>query len=167
MVERPVKCLQLEYKYSLKAFRLAYALLGMNDQAPATFYILKTMKKLLSILAFLLVSSFVIGQTPGRVDKKTKEFIIASNQKTEYQIFGYQYPNISTKKMICFSTHAGDVRDNYNKCPLGSYFDTNLMKEGDRIIYLGPTGKFAKMNYLSGAGKKTIFYLPKSSFTIR
>ncbi len=125
------------------------------------------MNKLLTVFAFLLISFFAAGQTPGRVDKKTKEFTIASNQKIEYQIFGYEYPNVSTRKMICFSTHTGDVRDNYNKCPLGSYFDTNLVKEGDRIIYLGVAGSFAKMNYVTAAGKKTLFYFPKNSFTIR
>jgi hypothetical protein len=102
------------------------------------------------------------AQAVGRVDKKTKEFSVAANLKTEYQVFGYQYANNSTKKMICFSSHITDVRDNYSKCPLGSYFDTDKLKVGDRIVYLGSIGGFAKLNFISGAGTKTIFYLPKS-----
>jgi hypothetical protein len=69
--------------------------------------------------------------------------------------------------MICFSSHAGDVAANYNGCPLGSYFDTGKMKVGDKISYLGSIGSFGKMNFISGSGKKTIFYLPKSSFAIK
>ena len=69
--------------------------------------------------------------------------------------------------MICFSTYSGDVRDNYYKCPLGSYFDTSLMREGDKIVYIGPAGSFGKMSYISGDGKKIIFYLSKSGYVIR
>ena len=125
------------------------------------------MTKLLSLILFLLVASGAIGQVIGRVDKKTNEFYVASNQKMDYRVFGYQYANNSTRKMICFSSSANDVRDNYSNCPLGSYFDTDKMKVGDKIIYLGGLGSFGKMNFISGSGKKTIFYLPKSSFTIK
>jgi hypothetical protein len=125
------------------------------------------MNKVLSPILFLLVSTMAIGQSTGRVDKKTKEFFIVTNPKAEYRIFGYQFPNITTKKMICFSTYSYDVRDNLNKCPLGSYFDTSFMREGDKIVYLGIVGTFAKMNYISGSGKKTQFYIPKASFVIK
>jgi hypothetical protein len=125
------------------------------------------MNKILSLLLFLLSSSFAIGQNTGHVDKKTKEFFITSTPKAEYKIFGYQFPNITTKKMICFSTFSYDVRDNLNKCPLGSYFDTSFMKEGDRIIYLGMVGSFGKMNFITGSGKKTLIYIPKANFIIK
>jgi hypothetical protein len=125
------------------------------------------MNKVLLPILFSIVSTLALGQTTGRVDKKTKEFFIVTNPKAEYRIFGYQFPNNTTKKMICFSTYSYDVRDNLNKCPLGSYFDTSFMKEGDRIVYLGIVGTFAKMNYISGRGIKTLFYLPKASFVIK
>ena len=125
------------------------------------------MNKILSLFLFLLSSSFAIGQNTGHVDKKTKEFFITSTPKAEYKIFGYQFPNITTKKMICFSTFSYDVRDNLNKCTLGSYFDTSFMKEGDRIIYLGMVGSFGKMNFITGSGKKTLIYIPKANFIIK
>jgi hypothetical protein len=125
------------------------------------------MNKLLSLILFLLVASSAIGQAIGRVDKKTKEFSVAPNQKMDYRVFGYQYANNITQKTICFSSHITDVKDNYSRCPLGSYFDTDRMKPGDKIYYLGGLGRFGKMNFISGSGKKTIFYLPKSSFIIK
>jgi hypothetical protein len=125
------------------------------------------MNKVLSFILFLLVTSSAIGQVIGTIDKKTKEFSVASNIKMDYQVFGYQYPNNTTRKMICFSSHDADVRDNYSRCPLGSYFDTDKMNVGDKIFYLGGAGSFGKMNFISGSGKKTIFYLPKSSFAIK
>ena len=125
------------------------------------------MNKILSFILLLLVTSSAIGQVAGRVDKKTKEFSVASDQKMSYTVFGYQYPNNTTKKMICFSSNVNTVQDSFNKCLLGSYFDTDKMKVGDKIVYLGPAGSFGKMNYVSGGGKKIIFYLPKSSFAIK
>jgi hypothetical protein len=125
------------------------------------------MNKILSIILFLLITTCAIGQVVGTIDKKTKEYSIASGLKMDYQVFGYQYPNNTTRKMICFSSHDADVKDNYSNCPLGSYFDTDKMKAGDKISYLGVAGSFGKMNFISGSGKQTIFYLPKSSFTIK
>jgi hypothetical protein len=125
------------------------------------------MNKILLFVLFLPIASGAIGQVIGRVDKKTKEFYVASNPKADYRVFGYQYANNTTQRMICFSSHVADVKDNYNRCPLGSYFDTGQMKAGDKIVYLAGIGSFGKMSFISGSGKKTIFYLPKSSFTIK
>jgi hypothetical protein len=125
------------------------------------------MNKILSFILLLLVASGAIGQVIGRVDKKTKEFSVASNQQGDYRVFGYQYANNTTKKMICFSSRVADVKDNFNGCPLGAYFDTDKMKVGDKIVYLGGLGTFGKMNFISASGKKTLFYLPKTSFAIK
>jgi hypothetical protein len=126
------------------------------------------MNKILSFGFLLFIGSAAIGQVIGRVDKRTKELDVPSSQKIEYRVFGYEFAGATTQKMICFSSHDGDVRANYNNCPLGSYFGTDRMKTGDKILYLGPAGKlFGKMVYISGNGKKTIFYLPRPSFSIK
>jgi len=110
-----------------------------------------TMHKAFSLILLMFLVTGSIAQSIGHVDKRTKEFYIVSE---------------SSRKMICFSSHAGDVAANYNNCPLGSYYDTGKMKIGDKIVYLGMYGPFGKLSYISGSGKKTIFFLPKSSFTI-
>jgi hypothetical protein len=125
------------------------------------------MNKTLSVIFFLLFVSSAIGQVIGRVDKKSKQFFIPSDQKIEYRVFGYLGPRITTSKMICFSTHAGDVTANYNNCPLGAYYDTGRMKIGDNITYAGMLGDFGRMIFIAANGKKTIFYLPKSNFVIK
>ena len=126
--------------------------------------------KILYIILFMLITSSVIGQVIGRVDKRTKEFTIPARLTVDYRVYGYQiaYADVSTRKMICFSSHEGDVRTNYSNCPLGSYYDTDKLKTGDKIIYLGVTGPFAKMNFISAYdGKKTVFYLQKNCFVIK
>jgi len=105
--------------------------------------------------------------TPAKVDLKTKEFIIPSDTKAEFRFYGYQFPNESTKKMICFSSNRYDVAANIANCPLGSYFNTGGMKVGDEIFYLGKVGNYGKMNFISGSGQKTIIYILKTSFTIK
>ena len=123
------------------------------------------MNKILSFVLFLLISSGAIGQVIGHVDKKTKEFSVPPDQKVEFVVFGYEFANITTRKMICFSSNVNSVRG--STCPLGAYFDTDKLNTGDKILYLGPYGPFAKMSFVSGSGKTTLFYLSKSCFTIK
>jgi hypothetical protein len=125
------------------------------------------MRGIFLFILFLAATTGAVGQVIGRIDKKTKEFYVVADQKPDYRVFGYQFANSTTQKMICFSSHVTDVKDNYNRCPLGSYFHTGDMKPGDKIIYLGPMASFGKMMFVSAVGKKTIFYLPKSSFSIK
>src|SRR5215813_4767279 len=113
------------------------------------------MTKIITSLLFLFITVNSIGQIIGAVDRRTKEFTVAAHQKIDYQYFGYQLAVNTSRKMICFSSHEGDVRSNYSQCPLGSFFDTNALPQGDKIIYLGPIGPFAKMNYVTYDGKKT------------
>ena len=106
-------------------------------------------------------------KTPAKVDAKSKEFIIPSDTKDEFRFYGYQFPNETTKKMICFSSDRYDVAGNIANCPLGSYFNTGGMKVGDRIVYLGKVGNYGKMNYVTGSGQKTVIYIQKTIFTIK
>ena len=126
------------------------------------------MNKALTLSLLLFISSGAIAQVIGKVDKKTKEFSIAPDQKVEYSIIGYQFPNPSTKHLICFSSNENMVREESGKCMLGAYFDTDRMKVGDKIIFMGNYGKvYYKMNYVSGAGNKMIFYLPRTGIIIK
>ena len=127
------------------------------------------MNKLILCLFLVTISLHGNSQMKAQIDKKSREFTInpGADPKAEYKIFGYQFPNTSTKLMICFSSYRYDVTENVNKCPLGAYFDSGRMKEGDRIVYLGNVGAFGKMNFISASGQKTIFYVPKDEFVIK
>ncbi|HET7003489.1 MAG TPA: hypothetical protein VFI33_19335 [Puia sp.] len=127
------------------------------------------MNKIMMLLFLLTISIHGNSQMKAQIDKKSKEFTInpGSDPKAEYKIFGYQFPNATTKLMICFSSYRYDVTENVNKCPLGAYFDSGRMKEGDRILYLGNVGSFGKMSFISATGTKTLFYIPKDKFVIK
>jgi hypothetical protein len=107
-----------------------------------------------------------LAQVAGKVDRATKEFSIIPNQKVEFMIFGYQYANATTEKLICFASNDNVVRANSN-CKLGSYFDTQAMSPGDKVLYLGVAGKFAKMNFVSAGKGNRVFYIPRNCFVIK
>jgi hypothetical protein len=124
------------------------------------------MNKLLVFSSLLLLSSGCFAQVAGRVDKKTKEFSIASGQKVDYLVFGFRFANATTQKLICFASNENVQRAN-SSLPLGSYFDTEKLPPGTRITYLGMAGSFGKMSFIAGDGKPTVFYLPKASYVIK
>jgi hypothetical protein len=125
------------------------------------------MNKFFITVVLLISMSAASAQAVGSVFKKTKQFYVPSGIKDDYRFFGYEFPSNNARKLICFSSHRADVNDNYNKCPLGSYYDTNRMKPGDNISFIGEVRGFGKMLYVSAAGKKMIFYLQKSNYTIK
>jgi hypothetical protein len=123
-------------------------------------------KILLAFGLLLLISSGCFAQVVGRVDKKTKEFSIASGQKADYMVFGFQFANATTQKLICFASNENVERANGN-LQLGSYFDTERLPPGAKIMYLGMVGTFGKMSFIAGGGKATVFYLPKANYVIK
>ena len=124
------------------------------------------MNKMLVFGSLLLLSSGCFAQVVGRVDKKTKEFSIASGQKVDYMVFGFQFANATTQKLICFASNENVQRANI-ALPLGSYFDTEGLPAGARIMYLGMAGSFGKMSFITGGGKPIIFYLPKANYVLK
>ncbi len=70
------------------------------------------MNKMLVFGSLLLLSSGCFAQVVGRVDKKAKEFSIASGQKVDYMVFGFQFANATTQKLICFASNENLQRAN-------------------------------------------------------
>ncbi len=118
------------------------------------------MKKLL-VLVTILTLSITIGhtQTKAYVDKKTKEFYLTANIKQDHKIFGYALPDVKSKKLILFSVFTNDVKDNPYKLPLGAYYETSNLQEGDKIRFVSVAGEFVKLHFITKDKKITPFYI--------
>ena len=145
---------------------LNYEILVYYLRVYSSNLIYRVMNKLLAIVALLLIASGSYSQVIGKVDRKTKEFSIAADQKVNFTVFGYQYANVTTQKVICFASDENVMRANSN-LKLGSFFDTDRLPAGTRIMWLGMAGPFGKMSFITGGGKPVTFYIPKANFVVK
>lgn len=123
-----------------------------------------TMKKNVVFMLLLMLSVQVFAQktNKGFIDKDTKLFSLVANIRQDHLIIGYAQPDITTQKLICISVFTSDVEHNKYKCPLGAYYQTSDLPEGDNIYFMNVIGQFAKMRYVNSVKKETIFYIKKS-----
>lgn len=63
--------------------------------------------------------------------------------KLDHRIFGYEKPDINSRKMILISIFTNDVEGNPYKCPWGSYYQTGEM-ENMELKYAKETGSFVE-----------------------
>jgi uncharacterized protein YcfL len=52
---------------------------------------------------------------------------ITANMKLDHRIFGFEKPNLNSKKMILISIFTNDVEKNSFNCPYGAYYDSHRM----------------------------------------
>ncbi len=87
-------------------------------------------------------------------------FDIRADMKKDHRFFGYQKPNITSKKLILFSIFTNDIDGNPFKCELGSYYDMTD-SEGLEIKYQKTQGDFIETIISNENGEKTIVYFEK------
>ncbi|MES2516928.1 MAG: hypothetical protein V4585_02400 [Bacteroidota bacterium] len=114
---------------------------------------------LISVFTFLLSFFSSTAQTKAFIDKQTKQFSLTANIRQDHKFFGYAEANINAKKMIVFSVFTTDVEGNPYKCPLGAYYDTSGLPEGDQIMFVSTVGNFTKLNYINAKKEVTSIYI--------
>ena len=87
-------------------------------------------------------------------------FDIRADMKKDHSFFGYQKPNITSKKLILFSIFTNDIDGNPFKCELGSYYDMTD-SEGLEIKYQNTQGDFIETIISNENGEKTVVYFEK------
>jgi hypothetical protein len=91
------------------------------------------------------------------VDTKTSEFAFWAEMDKDHRFYGYEKPDVTSKKLILFSVFTNDVDGNPFEMPLGSYYDTRGL-EPNKISYLDKEGGFISTEYEDAEGKKTTLY---------
>jgi hypothetical protein len=87
--------------------------------------------------------------------------MLTANIRQDHKFFGYDSVSAKAKKLILFSVFTSDVKDNPNHCPLGAYYQTSDLKEGDKIVFVSLQSSFVKLNYIAADKKITTFYVLK------
>ena len=121
------------------------------------------MKKLVLALFLLLATRGAArAQTKAFINKETKSFMLVANMREDHQIYGYSSASLRSKKLLLFSIFTSDVKGNPHRLPLGAYYETSGLKEGDQINFVsdGPAG-FVKLSFVSAGHGATPFYVQR------
>ena len=94
------------------------------------------------------------------VSKRDGSVRLYSDIKKDHRIFGYEKPNVQSKKILLFSVFTFDVKDNPCNCEFGSYYETSSMKD-IKLKYVGDVKSFIKVDLLQNNTKLGTVYFEK------
>lgn len=119
------------------------------------------MKKIIFSLAILVGSvltndCFAQNLPTINTAKKTFNVYMETDDDTPL-IYGYESADLTSKKMICFSSMTADVDGNPHKCVLGAYYTTDEIS----IDYIATEGSFVKLKFTADGKPDAIFYIEK------
>ena len=81
------------------------------------------------------------------ISLKDSSFIVGHDKFHDHQIFGYERPDTTSKKLLLISDFTYDVQDNPYKCKYGAYYTTNSM-DSFEIKFVAKTNYFVKCKLL-------------------
>lgn len=94
------------------------------------------------------------------ISKSDSTIWLTADMKLDYRIFGYDKPDITSRKMILLSIFTSDVKGNPFKCPFGSYYQSIDMTDME-LKYISTVGNFIKVNILKNGAIQGIVYIDK------
>jgi len=100
------------------------------------------------------------------VDTETDEFAFWSDMDKDHRFYGYEKPDVTSKKLILFSIFTNDVDGNPFEMPLGSYYDTRGL-EPNKISYYDKDGDFISTEFEDVQGKVTKVYFESKWVILR
>jgi hypothetical protein len=87
--------------------------------------------------------------------------------REDHKMFGYAAADTAARKLILFSIFTSDVKGNPYRCPLGAYYETSGLPQGDHIVFAGEKAGFVKLVYTDARQKATPFYLRRRFVAFR
>ncbi len=97
----------------------------------------------------------------AKISKNDSLLWVDANINRDYQIFGYEQPDTSARKLIVFSVFTYDVQDNPYQCPSGAYYGSYDL-ENSQIKYKGEVALFIIADFIED-DKVTPIYFDKNS----
>jgi hypothetical protein len=120
-------------------------------------------KSIKILLLIILLSGSCFSQNKPVVSLTDKTF----NLYIDYDLdtpttWGYQSPDLKSKKSICFSSETSIIEGYQSKCILGCYYETLDLD----IQYVGIVGAFVKLKFKKEGKADVIFYVKKTDVRI-
>lgn len=82
-------------------------------------------------------------------------FSLTADMKKDHRFYGFEKPDLNSKKLILFSIFTSDVDGNPFDLPLGAYYDTDFVDEMS-LKYTGEENGFTKVTDVES--NKTIYF---------
>lgn len=85
---------------------------------------------------------------------KKEAIILYADMMKVHRIFGYEAPDVNSKRLLVISVFTNDVEDNPFNCALGAYYDTDEID----LTYIETASGFVKAN-ATASGQTKIVYI--------
>ncbi|MGQ7944902.1 hypothetical protein [Flavobacterium sp. WC2509] len=82
------------------------------------------------------------------------------NMKRDHRIFGFEKPDVKSKRMILLSIFTKDVENNPFNCPYGAFYETSGMKN-ITLKFKENIGDFAKIEIQKENSKEVVYFEKK------
>ncbi len=104
--------------------------------------------------------------TKAQVNLSTADSTIhlRANIRVDHRFFGYEKPNIQSKKLLLFSIFTNDVQNNPFQLKFGAYYETSgLDNKGLKLKYLRTKDDFIEAELIDSSGYSvaTIYFEKK------
>jgi hypothetical protein len=94
------------------------------------------------------------------ISKSDSSIFVVQNKYRDHRIFGYERPDIHSRKMILISIFTKDVEGNPFQCPLGAYYSSGSMENID-LKYVSTGAGFIKANVSNKEGILGVVFIEK------
>ena len=98
--------------------------------------------------------------TKAYLDKETNEIDLWADIKKDHRFYGYEKPDLGSKRLILLSIFTNDVDGNPFDLPLGAYYSTADI-EGGIFTFKGEKEDFVEVEFKDRDDKKTTLYFEK------
>ena len=94
------------------------------------------------------------------IEKNDSLIWLTVNMKRDHRIFGFEKPDVKSKRMILLSIFTKDVENNPFNCPYGAFYGTNEMKN-TTLKFKENIGDFAKIEIQKENLKEVVYFEKK------
>lgn len=98
--------------------------------------------------------------TKAYVDLEDKNFVLWADIKMDHRFYGYEKPDLTSKKLILFSIFTNDVSGNPFGLPLGAHYSTADIEDAS-FTFKGEEEGFVEVEFKDSKGKTNTLYFER------